>query len=114
MATSKANEGFLQQAAGIVASTYQAVMKDGTIAAAGRQGADELGAALKAFPDSIQMQESGTIFNPTQGEIADARQADEVLPSMEKPRLPSPSEIAAETRLYQPEQGNGLEQGNSR
>jgi hypothetical protein len=40
--------------------------------AAGRQGADEIGQALKAFPDSIQVQEPGTILNPTQGEIADS------------------------------------------
>jgi hypothetical protein len=43
----------------------------GTLMAAGRQGADEIGQALKAFPDSIQVQEPGTILNPTQGEIAD-------------------------------------------
>jgi hypothetical protein len=44
----------------------------GTLMAAGRQGADEIGQALKAFPDSIQVQEPGTILNPTQGEIADS------------------------------------------
>ena len=67
-----------------LSSAWNAVAKDGTIAAAGRQGADELGMALKAFPDSIQAEEPGTIWNPTQGEIAAAR----------SPDLPSPSEIA--------------------
>ena len=40
--------------------------------AALRQGAKELGAALKAFPDSIAIDEPGTVFTPTQGEIAEA------------------------------------------
>ncbi|KAJ3064489.1 hypothetical protein HK102_008188, partial [Quaeritorhiza haematococci] len=65
-------------------STWNAMTKDGTLAAAGRQGADELGTALKAFPDSIQADEPGTLWNPTQGEIAASR----------NPDLPSPSEIA--------------------
>lgn len=56
-----------------LASTWNAVTKDGTIAAAMRQGADEIGMALKAFPDSIHVEEPGTILNPTQGEIASAR-----------------------------------------
>ena len=43
----------------------------GALAAAGRQGAKELGEALKAFPDSISVSEPGTAFNPTQGEIAE-------------------------------------------
>lgn len=67
-----------------LSSAWNAITKDGTLAAAGRQGADELGMALKAFPDSIQVEEPGTIWNPTQGEIAAAR----------NPDLPSPSEIA--------------------
>lgn len=44
----------------------------GALRAAGRQGFDELGQALKAFPESIQSHEPGTLFNPTQGEIAEA------------------------------------------
>lgn len=39
---------------------------------------------MKAFPDTIQVDEPGTLWNPTQGEIAAAR----------KSELPSPSEIA--------------------
>ncbi len=39
--------------------------------AALRQGGKELGTALKAFPDSISIDEPGTLLTPTQGEIAD-------------------------------------------
>jgi hypothetical protein len=56
-----------------VAHLWSKATKDGALAAAGRQGADEIGSALKAFPESIQSQEPGTIFNPTQGEIAASR-----------------------------------------
>lgn len=84
----------------IVGAIIDNATKDGTLAAAFRQGIDELGTALKAFPDSIQVQESGSIWNPTQGEIAAAR----------KDTLPSPSEIAANPTAYLPEQGRGNEQ----
>ena len=40
--------------------------------AALRQGGKEIGMALKAFPDSISIDEPGTVFSPTQGEIAEA------------------------------------------
>ena len=43
-------------AATVVAKVWEAVMADGTIAASGRMGLDEIGAALKAFPDSLQCQ----------------------------------------------------------
>ena len=66
----------------------QKAMQDGTIEAAGRMGIDELGAALKAFPDAIQAQEAGTIFNPTQGEVAAARKGS-------VHGHPSPSQIAS-------------------
>ena len=56
-------------------AAYGAVMKDGTIKAMLRQGADEVGQALKAFPESIQESELGTIFNPTPGEISKDRAA---------------------------------------
>jgi hypothetical protein len=60
----------LLKAIATTALLWDKASQDGTLKAAGRQGIDELGAALKAFPDSIQAQESGSIFNPTQGEIA--------------------------------------------
>ena len=59
-----------------LSSVVNAVTRDGTLAAAWRQGADEVGMALKAFPESIQVEEPGTILNPTQGEIASARNHD--------------------------------------
>jgi hypothetical protein len=61
---------------------------------------------LKAFPDSIQVHEPGAIFHPTQGEIADAREAE---PGAA--RQPWPSEIAAENR-NQPANDNGNSKGN--
>jgi hypothetical protein len=74
----------------MIGSVYGAVMSGGHLQAAGRQGIDELGAALKAFPDSIQREESGTIWNPTQGEIAKSRAPDKA----GKDHLPQPSRIA--------------------
>lgn len=91
----------------IVSKVWHGITKDGTLAAAGRQGADELGAALKAFPDSIQTQESGTVWNPTQGEIAAGRSSGRhytgkgyssyysSYSSSSQPPHPWPSEIAA-------------------
>ncbi len=105
MATGTEANQFFEQASKVVASAMREVMKDGTIAAAGRMGIDELGAATQAFPDSIQQQESGSIWNPTQGEIAQAR-ADHSPANFgqsTEPRLPSPSEIAVETKSYQPQ-----------
>jgi hypothetical protein len=74
---------------------------DGILKAAGRQGIDELGMALKAFPEAVQAHEPGAIWNPTQGEIASDR----------KPgRMPTPSELAADDRPYEPERGHGQSQ----
>lgn len=67
------NEAFLDHVKGVIASVYTATTKDGHLAAFGRQGVDEIGMALRAFPDSIQAQEHGTIFDPTPGEIASGR-----------------------------------------
>lgn len=59
--------------------TDQSPRKIGAGAGAGmaalRQGAKELGAALKAFPESISVDEPGTAFNPTQGEIAESNRS---------------------------------------
>ena len=117
MATGTEANKFIEQAASVIAAAIGGVMKDGHIAAAGRMGIDELGAAFKAFPDAIQVQEPGTIWNTTQGEVASARADEKVsdIGPLEKPRLPSPSEIARETRPYQPpDQDNGQDHGNSR
>ncbi len=53
------------------------LMRDGTLAAAWRQGADEAWQGLKAFPESIEGQAAGAILNPTQGEVAEARRPNE-------------------------------------
>ena len=103
-------------AAAIVASLWNAVTADGTLAAAGRQGIDELGVALKAFPDAVQVQETGTLWNPTQGEIAADRKQAGLSSSYASysassgPPHPWPSEIANENR-NQPgkDTGNGYE-----
>ena len=117
-----------------VGRAVSAAMDDGTIAAAGRQGADEIGVALKAFPDAIQTQEIGTLWNPTQGEVAEARRPDaaegrETLPSpseiaregkaggslygqsaqAESQRLPTPREIADASEAYTPQASQGHE-----
>jgi hypothetical protein len=77
-----------------VSGAWNALMRDGHIAAAARQGADEIGQALKAFPESIGVDEPGAVWNPTQGEIAADRKSD----------MPSPSEIARNKTPYVPEQ----------
>lgn len=82
---------------------WDAVTGDGYLAAMGRQGIDELGTALKAFPDSISVDEPGTLWNPTQGEIASDR-ADGV------GRSPWPSEIASQTQ-NQSSNDNGNDRG---
>ena len=116
MATGTEANRFFEQAGQVIAAAMNHAMKDGTIAAAGRMGIDELGAALKAFPDSIQQQETGSIWNPTQGEVAEARSdhSEAAIGMDHKPWLPSPSQIAAETKPYQPEaeQGRQHDQGH--
>jgi hypothetical protein len=42
-----------------------------------RQGAKELGHYLKAFPDAApQIEETGTLLNPTQAEIMEAKRSE--------------------------------------
>lgn len=43
--------------------------------AALRQGGKEFGTALKAFPDSISIEEPGGVLSPTQGEVAEQNRA---------------------------------------
>lgn len=117
MATPNANEqqndGFFAASAATIKAAQQAandkieivsspLMRDGMLAAAFRQGADEIGEALKAFPDSIQKHEHGTIFSPTQGEIAASRRSE----------LPTLSDIAAGKAALaaEPEAGKQAEQ----
>jgi len=101
------NEGFFANAAATIKATQQAVntridavtepfLRDGMLAAAFRQGAGELYEALKPFPQSIQVDEPGTLLNPTQGEIAADR----------KPAQQSPSEIARDASPSPPDSGH--------
>ena len=109
MAISQENESFLQQAAGLIASAVSTVMQDGTIAAAGREAIKDVRSTMfdVFFGQPERGGEPGAPLNPTQGEVAEMRRADD---------LPSPSEIAAETRLYQPppDQGNSQDQSQGR
>ena len=112
-----------------LAFVWNKMTKDGHLAAAGRQGIDEIGHALKAFPDAIQAQETGTIFNPTQGEVAASRKAavygqgSHPSPSRmasdrasvfgpDQAPARSPSEIAADRGVQGLGQGPGQEQGH--
>jgi hypothetical protein len=90
------------------AKAWNAVTEDGYLAASWRQGISEISSALKAFPDSISADVPGTLWNPTQGEIAEARDVDSV-----GPPHPWPSEIANETR-NQPANGNGNSNDNGK
>lgn len=100
----------------IIGKAWNAITEDGHLAAAGRQGADELGAALKAFHDSVQVQETGTLWNPTQGEIAASRNfggrngSYSSYSASGHPPHPWPSEVAERNR-QQPGNDHGPENG---
>jgi hypothetical protein len=78
------------------------LLRDGTLAAAFRQGAEELWQGLKAFPDTIQVHEPGTILSPTQGEIAADRRPETDV---------TLDNILAMNTPHQPEQDHGKDQG---
>jgi hypothetical protein len=98
MAAESEIEDFIQKAGPAV---YRGAMRGGEFQAFLRQGANEIGAALKAFPDSLQVDEPGAVLNPLYSDIsADKRSA---LYGADKPAhsdasastpLPSPSQIA--------------------
>lgn len=96
-------DGVLGWAASVVGKVYDAVMEGGQIQAAGRQGIDELSAALKAFPDAIQCEEPGTAFHPLYRNMPG--------------EVPSPSEVASDPAPHlPPDHGNvhGPEMGQER
>lgn len=128
MADENEERGFMSWAEGVVSSVVSNGYLGGELQAAARQGFNELGAALKAFPDSIQIDEPGATFNPLYRDLPGDSPA---LPSpaeiasqspvygesqQESVQLPSPSEIA--NQQYPPEQGSvhgqELEQGHER
>jgi hypothetical protein len=95
----------------LVSKAWDAITRDGTLAAAGRAGAAELAAATKAFPDSIQVHETGTIWNPTPGEVAASRQyGSHSSYASSQPPHPWPSEVAARNR-HQPGNDHGHDNG---
>lgn len=105
---------FFQQAASVVVGVYKAVFRDGTVDAALRQGANELGQALKPFPDSIQVDEPGAVFNPMYSDIAQGRDRYAPAEPAERPSLPSPSQIAAtkaEPNRAEPDHGQEQDRG---
>jgi hypothetical protein len=84
MAADQPKDGFIKETSDGLKAAYQNFMRGGEIQAAARQGFNEIGAALKAFPDSIQIDEPGAVFNPLYRDM----------PSETKADLPSPSDIA--------------------
>jgi hypothetical protein len=68
----------------VITTAYRAATRDGTIDAFLRQGARELGSALKAFPDTMQIDEAGAVFNPIYADRASQNRADH----------PSPGDLA--------------------
>jgi hypothetical protein len=74
-------------------------------------GIDELGEALKAFPESVQQgHEPGAIWQPTAGEVAAARNPQRALYGKPQPTV-TPSRIVEANRhtAYEPEQDQGNE-----
>ena len=106
----------------LVSKLWHAITDDGILKASARQGADELGAALKAFPDSIQTAETGTVWSPTQSEIANDRkstfQSSYYTSFSSSPPHPWPSEVARDNadgsdRRQGRDQGNDHDAGAS-
>jgi hypothetical protein len=96
-------------AAAAVTSVVDFVAGDRALMGALRQGVDELGTALQPLPDSIQVDESGTLWNPTPGEIAAAAHIDT---HWSYEGHPTPGEIAASQQPYVAEQDHGQDLGN--
>jgi hypothetical protein len=98
MAAESELQEHIEQAVAVGARAYHEVMSGGEIQAAWRQGFNELGAALKAFPDAIQIDEPGAVFNPIYSDIAsDMRSHGQAaIEGLDAGTLPSPSEIAME------------------
>jgi hypothetical protein len=121
MATDVMDKGFFAAAREVMAAVRETVnelhqpvseplLRDGMLAAAFRQGVDEIWQGLKPFPETIQAHEPGTFLNPLQSEIAEARQVD-ASPAVQA-RL-SPAEIANSNVPRGPELDNGKDLGLS-
>ena len=147
MATEQERQpGFLERAADAVRAYFTPGPNflGGEVQAAVRQGFNEIGAALKAFPDAIQVEEPGAAFNPLYRDMpgnphahgagpVQAEPARATLPSpsesaggkgsatvhgdhqqSDKPSLSSPSEIASQQQPTSPHQDHSQEHGRTR
>ena len=144
MATENQREqGFLERAGNAVRDylTPRPNFMGGEFYAAIRQGFNEIGAALKAFPDSLQVEEPGAAFNPLYRDMpgnpknqgtgpVQAEPASPALPSPSEiangqdaanihgdtrqasPQQPSPSEIVGQQQAPEPQQGQGQDRGS--
>ena len=112
MAAESEMQDYFRQAGSVVAAVYSAAMKGGEIQAFVRQGFNELGAATKAFPDSLQIDEPGAVFNPLYSDIAADKRSgihgpDEAVTAS----LATPSQIAAGGMSPSPVHGESLAAG---
>jgi len=99
---------------------YHQVMRGGEIQAFVRQGFNELGAALKAFPDSIQVDQPGQVFNPIYHDMVEDRKShDDAIGSRPEAvertttPLPSPGEIAGDRVMASTQQQQGSVHGRT-
>ena len=93
-------EASVEQGSSIIGAILDNAYLGGELQAAFRQGANELGAALKAFPDAIQIDEPGAAFNPLYRDLAGDAPAHAAESGMEAAvtPLPSPIEIAQQSQ----------------
>ena len=111
------NESFFANAAATLRAAQQSannaigkvtgpLLRDGMLAAAFRQGASEFYEGLKPFPETLQVNEPGTLLNPTQGEIAKDRDPKRQSPSdIARSEAPSPPDPSHEQAM---EMGRGM------
>jgi hypothetical protein len=102
-------------AKGVVEAVKENAYLGGQLQAAFRQGGNELGAALKAFPDSIQIDEPGTVLNPLYRDRDGETPAHPYGASQESAAsmhgLPTPDQIANARADSEPSQDQGHEHG---
>jgi hypothetical protein len=122
MATESELDAYFTKAAEKIAAAYPHAMRGGELQAFIRQGFNELGAALRAFPDSIQVDEPGQVNRPLFHDIVEDRKSYDATPRPpsrgNEPTPgppPSPGQIAAEAQAQdagRPDQPQATVQGN--
>lgn len=106
MAEAKDNASVVTWAREFAQSRAQSFFRnDGTVSASFRQGIDELGMALKAFPESIQAYEMGALWSPTPYEVSMARTA--------HGDTTSPADVAKTDVALTPDAGEKMHVGKS-